>query len=108
MAQRARGNAVGDLLTAIERALNWYVLPESVEFAFKFRDPQEEIERANTARAYAQTATALRDILTVDERRALVAAQIPAVREVLLDAAGALRLYDADEPPREVVADDRK
>lgn len=42
MAQKARGKGKGDIISAIERAINWKVLPQSVNFRFDFRDDEED------------------------------------------------------------------
>jgi hypothetical protein len=42
MAQKARGKGKGDIIAAIERAINWKVLPASVNFRFDFRDDEED------------------------------------------------------------------
>ncbi len=42
MSQKARGKGKGDIISAIERAINWKVLPASVNFRFDFRDDQED------------------------------------------------------------------
>lgn len=41
-AQKARGKGPGDLISQVERALNWRVLPPSVEFKFDFQDDEED------------------------------------------------------------------
>jgi hypothetical protein len=45
-AQKAKGKGVGELISAIERAINWKVLPESIEFKFDFQDDDEDKLRA--------------------------------------------------------------
>src|SRR3990172_2125886 len=42
MTQNARGKGKGDIIAALERAINWKVLPASVNFRFDFRDDQED------------------------------------------------------------------
>jgi len=42
MAQKARGKGKGDIIAAVERAINWKVLPASVNFRFDFRDDEED------------------------------------------------------------------
>lgn len=47
MAARARGKGPGVILQQLEFAINWYILPESVEFQFASTDPiaeQEEMQ----------------------------------------------------------------
>jgi len=42
MQQKARGKGKGDIIAAFERAINWKVLPASVNFRFDFRDDEED------------------------------------------------------------------
>ena len=41
-AQKARGKGPGDIITQMERALNWKVLPANCEFEFDFQDDEED------------------------------------------------------------------
>lgn len=41
-AQKAKGKGPGELITAIERAMNFYVLPEGLKFKFAFQDDEED------------------------------------------------------------------
>ncbi len=43
MHQKARGKGVGDIIGAIERAINWKVLPPSVTFSFDFKNDEEDL-----------------------------------------------------------------
>lgn len=49
-AQKARGKGPGDLISSIERAINWKVLPPRCEFKFDFQDDEEDQVRAEIAR----------------------------------------------------------
>ena len=42
MSQKARGKGKGDVISTIERAINWKVLPQSVSFRFDFRDDEQD------------------------------------------------------------------
>jgi hypothetical protein len=42
MHQKARGKGVGEVISMIERILNWKVLPPSATFAFDFTDDEED------------------------------------------------------------------
>lgn len=44
-AQKAKGKGFGQMLTAIERAINWNILPESIEFAFDRRNDDDDLAR---------------------------------------------------------------
>ncbi len=46
-AMKARGKGLGDILTSIERALNWAVLPASLTFRFDFQDDEEDRQKAD-------------------------------------------------------------
>jgi hypothetical protein len=43
MHQKARGKGVGEVISMIERILNWKVLPQSATFAFDFKDDEEDM-----------------------------------------------------------------
>jgi hypothetical protein len=45
-AQKAKGKGIGDIISTIERAINWSILPRSVTFAFDFQDDEEDKLRA--------------------------------------------------------------
>ena len=55
MHQKARGKGVGDIIGAIERALNWKVFPPSVTFSFDFKDDEEDLLSANIDKTRADT-----------------------------------------------------
>lgn len=42
MANKAKGKGKGDIISNIERAINWRVLPESVSFRFDAQDDEED------------------------------------------------------------------
>lgn len=44
--QKARGKGVGDVISTLERAINWKILPTSVSFRFDFRDDEEDKQQA--------------------------------------------------------------
>jgi hypothetical protein len=47
MHQKARGKGVGEIISMIERAINWHILPDSATFAFDFKDDQEDLLSAD-------------------------------------------------------------
>lgn len=97
LAQKSRGKTFGRLLKSIERALN-QALPEEAEFRFQYKDAQEDKEDAEKAQAWTiVTQTASTDLST-DERRQLLANQIPAFKDVLLDENGQLKRLPDDDP----------
>ncbi len=42
---KARGKGIGDLIQTIERAINWQILPQGVEFHFDFVDDEADKEK---------------------------------------------------------------
>ena len=44
--QKAKGKGVGEIISVIERAINWKVLPASIEFTFDFQDDEEDKSKA--------------------------------------------------------------
>ena len=42
MHQKARGKGVGEIISVLERAINWKVLPSSATFAFDFKNDDED------------------------------------------------------------------
>lgn len=99
LAAKSRGKTFGRLLKGFERALNFYGLPPACEFTWKYRDPQEDAERASIASAYAQTVISLIGVLSPLEQRQILANQVEAFSDVLLDGAGRVRLPDDDRQP---------
>lgn len=108
---KSRGNTLGDLLSAWEQAMNNYVLPPSLEYEHKTRDPYEANERAQNAQTWASFLTAAGDALTAEEKRQILANQVEAVADAIIDENGNLiRLPDADRQDEgqqlEVTTDD--
>ena len=93
---KSQGKTYGGLLTAIERALN-QMLPDTLEFEFKRRDPFEAQERAQTAQLWASFVQAAGSTLSADEQRRLLANMVEAYADTVTDAAGQiLRRDDLD------------
>lgn len=42
MSQKAKGKGKGDVISMFERAINWHVLPENIDFEFDNQDDQED------------------------------------------------------------------
>lgn len=107
---KSQGKTYGEFLATFERAMNNYVLPTSLEFEFKVADPYEAQESASTAKMWADFITAAGSALTDDEKRQILANQVEAVADAIVDENGELiRLTDADpvEPEQvEVTVDD--
>jgi len=47
MHQKARGKGVGEIISMVERIINWKILPESATFGFDFKDDQEDLLAAD-------------------------------------------------------------
>lgn len=98
---KAQGKLFGSVLQMITRFLNRAVLPDDLEFAFKFKDTEADLERANTAAVWVTVAnTAM--FLSDEEKRRLLVDNVEAFAEVLLDDAGEMiELPDDDPKPQE-------
>lgn len=87
MAEKAKGKGKGDVISIIERALNWKVLPESVSFRFDSQDDEQDKTRAeinekkvNTIMAMwqpDQTANGIEPPITALELRQMLADNVP-------------------------------
>jgi len=97
LAEKSKGRALGRLIKGIERTIN-DVFPDDVEFAFKYRNEEEDLERAQTAQAWATTIVTLGDDLTKDERRIVAANNIDAVKDAITDEQGNILRWDDVDP----------
>lgn len=94
--QKSRGKTFGDILKLLERALN-DVLPVRYEFEFKWRDSQEDQEQATLAGTWIANINSLPAEIPIEARIKLLANQVEAIRNVVLDENGEIiRLDDAD------------
>jgi len=82
MAQKAKGKGIGDLISTIERAVNWRLMPKRVEFHFDFQDDEEDIQRAQIEDAKTKTIVSMyaaadpasgETLVTRDEARQMLA-----------------------------------
>jgi hypothetical protein len=105
LAAKGRAKAFANLLKRVERALNLWILPESLEFQFKFTDGERDKEEAETAKVWVDTVNATAAMSDM-EKRQLLANRIPAFADVLLDEAGNVRLIDDDVQTDETTATD--
>lgn len=105
LAQKGRAKSFADCLTMIERALNLWVLPRGLEFAFKFTDSDRDKEEAETAQIWINAINSAPG-MTDMEKRTMMANRIPAFADVLFDAAGNVRLPDDDVEEDEATAND--
>lgn len=88
---------------------NFRVLPRSMEWKYKAANPEQDRQTADTAQVWTAIGTSS-NFMTKDEIRQLVANQVPAFADVLLDEQGQVRLFDDDvkepEQVQVVVAQD--
>lgn len=99
LAAKSRGKTIGKLYKMMERALNLRVLPADCEFAFKYRDAQQDAEQANIANLYTSIAIQLEPLIGKRAALQMLANQVEPLRDVLLDEAGRVRLPDDDVQP---------
>jgi len=99
VAAKARGKTVGRLFSGITRGLNFRVLPPECEFAYKYRDPQEDAERAAAASTYISIAAQVATLFGKRMAAQLLANQSEVFRDILLDDQGRVRLPDDDIEP---------
>lgn len=97
---KSQGRTFGDLLKAFERGMN-DILPESLEFEFKVRDPYESQERAQTAALWAGFVSTASATLSAEEARQLLANQVEAYKDAVTDANGEIRRLDDVDPQAE-------
>lgn len=79
-AQKAKGKGFGRMLAAVERAINWHILPDGLEFKFDQKDSEDDLLRetirekslANIRRLWEPAATGEGIITTEEARRWLV------------------------------------
>lgn len=102
LASKARGKMFGDILTMLERFINWYILPPDMEFEFRYQDDEQDKTNAEIAQAQANVAQSLATLLgNTPQAREIatryLAANVESFRNVLIDANGQLiRLPDID------------
>lgn len=78
-AQKAKGKGFGQLLAAVERAINWNVLPDGIEFAFDRRNDDDDLAREiwraqvyKNIRSLWEPASTGQGLITTEEARALL------------------------------------
>jgi len=101
----AKGEAktYGATLRRLERFFN-SLLPRSLEWKFKSNDQEREKVDAETAKIWMEVAAA--PFLSEMEKRQLLANNVEAFADVLLDESGQVRLPDDDPKEDEQVVDD--
>lgn len=106
MAQKARGKTIGNLRTEMERKFN-DLLPDEYEFKWKYKDTQEELERAQIAVAWMGAVASVPGVMSPDEQRALLASQVEPIKDAISDEHGKiLSVGDGDVQTAQQIADD--
>lgn len=108
LASKARGKMFGRFLQMVTRFINYKVLPDGLEFQFKFKDAEEDGETAATAKVWVEIANSA-TFLSDEEKRDLLAQQVEAIRDVITDENGEVIALPDDDPKtdeQEVIAPD--
>lgn len=98
LAQKGKAQSYGLILTELERLINLAVLPRNMEFKWKPRDAEHDEVEAQTAQQWSGIATSLLSsgVINQEEARQLIANNVEAFGDLLLDEAGQVRLPDDD------------
>ena len=96
LAAKARGKTFGDILSVLERFINFFILPPALEFRFKPQDNQQSRTDAEIAGMHAAVAEKLNGMFGSEIAGRYLANTVTAFKDVLLDEAGQLRLPDTD------------
>lgn len=95
LAQKARGKAFGDILVTIERCINLFVLPETCEFRFDFRDDEQDSVRSDIDAKYMGMASTMASmtsqeapVFSIEEIRAFLSNNSITFRKVLAKPTG--------------------
>jgi hypothetical protein len=99
---KAAGKMLGDIRTGITRMINFYILPDSLEFQFKYKDPEQDKDVAETEAVLAGTAQTLKAVIGDELAAQYLVNCSERFADVLLDEQGQLRLPDDDPKPAEM------
>lgn len=100
--EKANGKTYGDFLIEFERRLN-LALPESIEFSFDTHDDAQQQQDAQTAQLWAGVATALAPLIGAQQAVQLLADQVEAIKNVMVDEGGEIvQLTDLDPQPSSI------
>lgn len=100
MAEKSRGKAFGRILKTLERVIN-QAFPEDVEFQWKFKDGQADMEQSQKLQTVAGAIQLVSTVLSTDEQRQLLANMIEPIADVLIDEKGQLRRLTDNDPVAE-------
>lgn len=119
-AQKAKGKGFGQMLTAIERAINWKILPESIEFAFDRRNDDDDLAREiwrgqvikNIRSLWEPAAGAALGLIDTEEARRMLV-ELQAVPDWVAPSEDATmhsqdRALGPQEPPHEMQAPEKE
>lgn len=82
MHQKAKGKGVGDLISTLERAVNWHLLPKRCSFRFDFVDSEEDELRG---RIQDQIVTTIMKMYTPDQATGEMLVARDEMRQMLAD-----------------------
>lgn len=100
---KAAGKMLGDIRTAITRLINFYILPDNLEFSWKYKDPEQDKDVAETESILVNTANVMKEVVGKELAAQYLVNTSERFADVLLDEEGQLRLPDDDPKPPEVV-----
>jgi len=107
LALKQSNKGSGYVLTRTERVWNSQLLPR--DLTWKYKAPNSEADQLVAQSAQTWLA-ALEPVtyLNANEKRGIVAAQVPAIADEIMDEDGQVRLFDADpkEPTQAIIAPD--
>jgi len=99
--RKGQGRAIGDLYANIERAIN-DILPVDYNFEFKYKDENEDKDRAELARIWTDVVNNAGANLSEDEARRVLANQVEGIHDAITDEEGEIiRVDDLDVQPEE-------
>lgn len=99
LAMKARGKGYGDFLAMLERFINIHILPDGLEFAFKYKDEQEEQSRADNDAKYVAIAQQMQSmgIFSAVEIRSLLVDKSETFQQILTNQQGQVQASDDDQ-----------
>jgi hypothetical protein len=99
--QKSKGKGIGRILRQLERVLN-QALPASLEFTFKWQDADEDQQRADLANTWVTIGSQMQTMGASNETvMRLLANQVEAIRDVIADEEGEIRVPDVETSPEE-------
>ncbi len=105
LSEKAESRGPGYLLKKFERVWN-VTIPRELTLTYKAQTTAQDKQIAETASAWNDMANSA-TYLNTNEKRQLVADQVPAVADVILDEQGIVRLFEDDpKTAAQVTADD--